>query len=303
MATLFEYFDQHFADCLKLDFEIPINDELIKCKFYYDTRLLVIFIALYISRKDKNLNFFKEILAFLKGRKFNLSQGASFILPDARTVQGNFVFKNQSTVELEFKYFGDKEWFNSSKDFKNSGRVYIYSETELSDEDLDILKKEAKNYSFSVQFRSEKFRKVLSMEEKAFAFISHDSADKAIAKNIANSLIKKLCPVWYDEFSLRVGDDLRASIEKGLKECKKCVIILSLSFFSNTGWTKKEFDSIFTREILEKKALFLPIWYNVNQNDVYEYCPSLLNVKGIDYSKLGEQEVCNQLFNAITSSK
>jgi len=75
------------------------------------------------------------------------------------------------------------------------------------------------------------------------------------------------------------------------------------SFFSNNGWTKKEFDSIFTREILEDKALFLPIWYNVTKNDVYEYSPSLLNTIGIDYIQLGEKEVCSQLFDAITSSK
>lgn len=303
MATLFEYFDQHFSDCLKLNLDIPIKDELIKCNFYYDTRSLVVFIALYVNQNDKDLIFFKEILFCIKSGIFNLSKGSSFVLPDGRTVQGDYKFINKSNVEIEFKYFGENEWFNSSKHFLNLGRVFIYSETELSSKNKARLKEEAKKHNLNIQFRSEKFRKALSMEEKPFAFISHDSGDKEIARNIAINFRKRICPVWYDEFSLQVGDDLRQSIEKGLKECKKCVVILSPSFFSNTGWTKNEFDSIFTRGILENKALLLPVWYKVTKDEVFEYSPSLLNIKGIDYIQLGEKEVCNQLFQAITSTK
>jgi hypothetical protein len=36
--------------------------------------------------------------------------------------------------------------------------------------------------------------------------------------------------VWYDEFSLKVGDSLRESIEKGIKECKKCILILTQNY-------------------------------------------------------------------------
>jgi hypothetical protein len=109
-----------------------------------------------------------------------------------------------------------------------------------------------------------------------------------------------MCPVWYDEYSLKVGDNLRESIEHGLKACKKCVIVLSTNFFSNGGWTKREFDSIFTREILEEKHLVLSVWSDVDKNMVYNYSPSLLNVKGIDWNRLGEDEVCRQLYRAIT---
>ncbi|MCY7348963.1 MAG: toll/interleukin-1 receptor domain-containing protein, partial [Pyrinomonadaceae bacterium] len=99
-----------------------------------------------------------------------------------------------------------------------------------------------------------------------------------VARKIAINLEKMLCPVWYDEFSMKVGDNLRESIEKGLKECKKCILVLSPNFLLNNGWTKKEFDSIFTREILEEQKLVLQIWYQVTKQMVYEYSPSLLNV-------------------------
>ena len=86
--------------------------------------------------------------------------------------------------------------------------------------------------------------------EELLAFISHDSRDKAeVARKIAIGLQRMLCPVWYDEFSLIVGANLRDSIENGLKQSRKCILVLSPHFFSNGGSTKKEFDSIFTREI------------------------------------------------------
>jgi TIR domain len=95
--------------------------------------------------------------------------------------------------------------------------------------------------------------------EKPLAFISHDSKDKReVAGPIAVGLQKLMCPVWYDEFSLNVGDHLRESIERGLKEAKKFVLILSPNFFSNNSWTKTEVNSIFTREILEQKSVVLP---------------------------------------------
>lgn len=78
-----------------------------------------------------------------------------------------------------------------------------------------------------------------SAREKPLAFVSHDLRDKDVAGSIAIGLSKLMCPVWYDEFSLKVGDRLRENIEKGLKECKKCIIVMSSNFCSNTGWTKR----------------------------------------------------------------
>jgi len=75
--------------------------------------------------------------------------------------------------------------------------------------------------------------------EIPLAFISHDSRDKdGLVRDLASTLQKMLCPVWYDEYSLIAGQSLRESIEKGLRECKKCVLVLSPSFLANGGWTK-----------------------------------------------------------------
>jgi hypothetical protein len=84
-----------------------------------------------------------------------------------------------------------------------------------------------------------------------------------------------LCPVWFDEFSLAVGDSLRESIEAGLKTCHMCILVLTPNFLAKGGWPKREYDSIFTRELIENKKLILPVWAGVSKEEVYEYSPIL----------------------------
>jgi len=108
------------------------------------------------------------------------------------------------------------------------------------------------------------------------AFISHDSRDKElIAKRLSNGLNSRLCFVWYDEYSLKIGDSLRESIEEGIKNAKKCILVLTKNYLSNPGWGKKEFNSIFTREMIFNERVVLPIWYGVTKEEVYDYSPSL----------------------------
>jgi hypothetical protein len=45
--------------------------------------------------------------------------------------------------------------------------------------------------------------------------------------------------------------------------------------------------------------LVLPVWHGVTKEMVYAYSPSLLNIKGLDWEKLGEEEVCRQLVVAL----
>jgi hypothetical protein len=62
---------------------------------------------------------------------------------------------------------------------------------------------------------------------------------------------------------------------------------------------KARISSIFTREISQEKNLVLPVWFKVDKTAVYNYSPSLLNVKGLDWERLGETEVIRQLSFAI----
>ena len=142
-------------------------------------------------------------------------------------------------------------------------------------------------------------RNTSGKRERPVAFICHDSRDKErVARPIAEGLSRLACPVWYDDFSLNVGDHLRESIERGLQEAKKCILVLSPRFLANSGWTKVEFNSIFSRELIQRKNIILPVWAGVTKEGVLAYSPSLANRVAVNW-RLGVSEVVRRLYCAI----
>jgi hypothetical protein len=140
--------------------------------------------------------------------------------------------------------------------------------------------------------------------ERPVAFISHDSRDKdLIARPLANGLSSRLCTVWYDEYSLKIGDSLRESIESGIKDAKKCLLILTRNYLTNPGWGKKEFNSIFTREIISSEKVVLPIWFDVTKEEIYDYSPSLLDTFALHWPSSHEksEEVYKQEVEQLLS--
>jgi TIR domain-containing protein len=165
---------------------------------------------------------------------------------------------------------------------------------------LALIKEFARTKAVNLRHRGPSFAKARSFLERPVAFISYDSKDQDdVARPLARALQAKFCPVWFDEFALGVGDSLRDKIESGLKETKKCIVILSPNFLANKRWSKVEFESIFAREIIQEQNVFLPVWHGVTVKDVYEYSPSLSNRKGIQWS-LGLEEVVRQLYRKIS---
>lgn len=105
-------------------------------------------------------------------------------------------------------------------------------------------------------------------------FISHASEDKEeIARQLAEALQQVGLKVWYDEFSLKLGDSLRRSIDQGLRESKFGLMILSPNFFAKE-WTQRELDGFTAREISSGKVI-LPVWHNVTYEDVLRFSPVL----------------------------
>ncbi len=183
---------------------------------------------------------------------------------------------------------------------KFTGRIYLYIDEELTQDLIERTVNLGKRHGFSVAVRDRAYVKACYELSKPLVFISHDSRDKdVLVRNLALEMSMLLCPVWYDEFSLNVGDSLRENIERGLKEAKKCVVILSQNFISNGGWTKAEFDSIYIREIHEKKNVILPVWHNVSVQEVYEYSPRLADKVALN-SSIGEKALAKKLVEAVT---
>ena len=299
MATLRQYFETDFSNSVRVHVTFRYLEEDIQGVLLYELSAFTAFLSCYIPGAERTYDYYIGFLKMLQYGRTKLNFAGNITLPAAKMFPGELKIYNKPDFEIGYRLFGDPTW-RSTKDISATTRVFIYSEADFGPAEISKLQQEAKHLGHDLQFRSGAYVDGRSRFELPLAFISHDFRDKQnIARPIAVYLQKMLCPVWYDEFSLKVGDSLRDSIEKGLKECHKCVLVLSPNFLSNKGWTKKEFDSIFTRELLEESRVVLPVWYQVTKHQVYDYSPSLLNVKGLDWNTVGEEEVCRKLHRAI----
>ena len=301
MATLKEYFEIDFPDTFKIHSDINgILPELqtnvigvLNLDFFSNSS----YHSFFFESKELDIDFFIKFIS-----DFYTKVGNSWIcsnklqMPSAKVGMGIKV-NNVNPLEVIMTYLDCTPIHISELIF--TGRIFIYYDNHISKIDLQKLNSYAASSGRHIQFRTSEYKETRMKLEKPLAFICHDSNDKElIAGRIANGLTRLGCPVWYDEYSLRVGSNLRESIEKGIKECEKCILILSPNFMNNKGWTKTEFNSVFTRQILEEQTIILPVWNNINVKDVYEYCPSLANILGVDW-KIGADEVISKLRREI----
>ena len=128
-------------------------------------------------------------------------------------------------------------------------------------------------------------------------FISHASEDKeAFVRDLAETLTTKGLKVWYDEFTLTLGDSLRRSIDQGLANSRFGIVVLSHSFFSKE-WPQRELDGLVAREISSGK-LILPIWHEVSKEDVASFSPILADRLAVTSDK-GMEQVVKEILTAI----
>lgn len=122
------------------------------------------------------------------------------------------------------------------------------------------------------------------MDKKYDVFISHASEDKdVIVRPLAIIFERLSVRVWYDEFSLQLGDSLTTSIDKGLQESRYGVVVLSKAFLSKR-WPEYEYRSLMTREI-DGERVILPLWYDVTKEEVKNFSLYLADIKALPVSK------------------
>lgn len=129
-------------------------------------------------------------------------------------------------------------------------------------------------------------------------FISHASEDKIeIAEPLAKELEKMGAKVWYDKFTLKIGDSLRKSIDSGLANSKFGIVILTNTYF-NKFWTEKELNGLFSR-YSEGNCKILPIWHNISKEEVSKNSPILADILGLKTADYTIKEIAEQLYELI----
>ncbi len=225
-------------------FEVPI-------KAKYKVAHRIIQLSFYIKKVGKVVNLIQCLLENIESVK-----------EEAYKIKISVPDRSEFTL-------GDNPW-------SVGNHFYFYTEDILSNQDLNLLNEYCKGKTFTIQIKTMEYAVFKNLQQKNYAFICHDSRDKKlIAKPLANALNSRLCPVWYDEYSLKIGANLTESIDKGIKSAEKCIVILTKNFFKNPGWTKREFRMIMAKQMIKGDNVIIPIWYGVTKQEIYDYCGEL----------------------------
>lgn len=129
-------------------------------------------------------------------------------------------------------------------------------------------------------------------------FVSHASEDKEdFVRDFVKSLQQNGLKVWYDEFTLKVGDSLRRSIDNGLKNSRYGIVVLSEAFFSKE-WPQRELDGLFAREVNGEKVI-LPIWHKISKNEVLKFSPIIADMLALNTSSFTIEEIANAISDRV----
>jgi hypothetical protein len=129
-------------------------------------------------------------------------------------------------------------------------------------------------------------------------FICHASEDKeTFVRPLAEALRRENVAVWYDEFTLKLGDSIRRSLDKGLKQSRFGIVVLSNAFFEKK-WPQYELDGLAEREMKCDDKVILPVWHGISHDDIMQYSPSLAGRKAVS-SFDGLKKVVDEILDVV----
>lgn len=125
-------------------------------------------------------------------------------------------------------------------------------------------------------------------------FISYAHEDReSLVLPLAKELRKRGYRVWFDEFCLNVGDSLVENIDRGIRESRYAILVLSPHFFSK-NWTQYEFRGLININV-DNPGKLLPIWYDVSREEVQKFSLSLSDIQAIRYNGQPIRELVRSL--------
>jgi hypothetical protein len=89
-------------------------------------------------------------------------------------------------------------------------------------------------------------------------FISHNKADKAMARTLAVLLVEQGVDVWFDEWDIKPGDSIAGGIEKGVTDAD----VFSLMWSENaqrSNWVGAELRAFIHRKVADDGLRIIPL--------------------------------------------
>lgn len=223
--------------------------------------------------------------------------------------QKHLTKKNEEISKLE------KDKSNKAKSLANKQKKKLELQSKLNKEEQkerDKAKKEQKEIltlqqQITREMEKQKMQSLHSfdvlkpqpIDQTSYdVFVSHASEDKDdFVRDFVTYLQQHGLKVWYDEFTLRVGDSLRRSIDNGLKNSRYGIVILSEAFFSKE-WPQRELDGLFAREVNGEKVI-LPIWHKISKNEVLKFSPIIADMLALNTSSFTIEEIAKEIADRV----
>ncbi len=89
-------------------------------------------------------------------------------------------------------------------------------------------------------------------------FISHNSRDKDVAREIGVFLIAEGVSVWFDEWEIAAGDSITEAINSGLAGATHLVIVWSANA-SKANWVRRELAAALNRSVTTGTPKIIPV--------------------------------------------
>jgi hypothetical protein len=110
-------------------------------------------------------------------------------------------------------------------------------------------------------------------------FVFHASEDnESFVAPVAKLLVDLGVRVWYDAFTLNVGDRLSKSIDTGLPSSPSGIVVLSKACLAKPclakPWPDDELGGLISKAI-GRDHVILPSWHEVTREDVLAFSPTL----------------------------
>ena len=143
-------------------------------------------------------------------------------------------------------------------------------------------------------------RHILSKEKYEYdVFLSHASEDKDdVARPLALALQELGLRVWFDEFELRIGDNLIAKLNAGINASRSGILVLSKDFFGK-NWTEHELNTLENLAVTENRVLF-PVWHKITEAEIRSYRASLANIFARSTATHTVKEIATEIYEVIS---
>ncbi len=132
-------------------------------------------------------------------------------------------------------------------------------------------------------------------EQKFDFFISYASEEKEDAVLLSQELEKQGATVWIDDQQLKIGDQIRTSLEKGLINSRYGIVLVSKNYL-NKYWTNQELNCLYELEEYGKKKI-LPILLNVSHDEIKSKSVFLANKLGINYNRDNIEKIVKKIID------